>query len=318
MKPSALQAEVISFTKLIHLLDSSRELLRISQSRHTSSDILLVGSWLLAFAKNRDEIVERLCVEIERLEGFQSENPGQAPIYILHDTKLYTVRMLVWSPSLAVEGEKQAYTYEKAHNHAFDLLTVGFYGKGYKTKIYTYDFESAVSHPEDLVPLKFVRETVLQEETVLFYEAYRDVHSQHEPEEFSVSLNILVKKPSDELFRQSVFEVQATERERQDGRFFGKPVYNSINKISMQRSLLWALASMRNKKINKVIKRIAEKHPEEEIRALAWAAMIRNEQARLFVENAALDKSTFVRAVAERAMGQFRARRRGYASTDEK
>ncbi|PVF10538.1 hypothetical protein DBO95_30145, partial [Yersinia pestis] len=77
------------------------------------------------------------------------------------------------------------FSYKVAHDHAFDLMTVGFFGPGYRTSLYEFDYNEPIQRTDGLTQLSYKGEMYLRENEVIYYFANKDVHIQHEPESLS-------------------------------------------------------------------------------------------------------------------------------------
>lgn len=84
-----------------------------------------------------------------------------------------------------------AFVYELPHDHNFDFLTVGYFGPGYSSDYYEYDYEAVAGAIGEDAGLRFIERSTLTPGKLLHYRAHLDVHSQLPPESLSVSLNIM-------------------------------------------------------------------------------------------------------------------------------
>src|SRR5262249_50680818 len=94
------------------------------------------------------------------------------------------------------------FSYQIPHDHNFSFLTVGYWGAGYETAIYEYDRSRVSGRAGEPVQLSFLERTTLPRGKVMFYRALTDVHCQEPPEEFSISLNLVLPlaEPEEQLF----------------------------------------------------------------------------------------------------------------------
>ncbi len=84
-----------------------------------------------------------------------------------------------------------AFSYELPHDHNFDFLTLGYFGPGYSSDYYEYDYEAVAGAIGEKAGLRFVERSTLDPGKIMHYRASLDVHSQLPPESLSVSLNIM-------------------------------------------------------------------------------------------------------------------------------
>src|SRR5450830_1271706 len=73
----------------------------------------------------------------------ESINKYSSKSFILAVKEKYILRLNIWMESKLFLGttklEDNIYSYEFAHNHNFNLLTIGYFGSGYWTEIYEFD-----------------------------------------------------------------------------------------------------------------------------------------------------------------------------------
>lgn len=85
-----------------------------------------------------------------------------------------------------------SFVYGLPHDHNFSFLTLGYFGPGYWSDYYEYDYGEVIGHAGEAVPsLRFVERSRLEEGKLMLYRAHLDVHAQHPADALSVSLNIM-------------------------------------------------------------------------------------------------------------------------------
>ena len=104
-----------------------------------------------------------------------------------------------------------AFSYELPHDHNFDFLTVGYFGPGYASDYYEYDYDKVHGVIGEKAGLRFVERATLEPGKLMHYRAHRDVHSQLPPESLSVSINIMHANGAQGLLDQYRFDVEKDE-----------------------------------------------------------------------------------------------------------
>lgn len=84
-----------------------------------------------------------------------------------------------------------SFVYGFAHDHNFDFLTLGYFGPGYWSEYYEYEYEQVVGWQGEPVALRFMEKSALEEGKIMHYRAHRDVHAQLPADSLSVSINIM-------------------------------------------------------------------------------------------------------------------------------
>ena len=102
-----------------------------------------------------------------------------------------------------------AFVYGFPHDHNFSFLTVGYFGPGYGSDYYEYDYEDVAGYRGEVCDLRFVERTNLEEGKLMLYRANRDVHSQLPPPSMSVSLNIMHIDPAQAWSDQYGFDLDS-------------------------------------------------------------------------------------------------------------
>ncbi|MGW8142510.1 hypothetical protein [Sphingomonas zeae] len=131
-------------------------------------------------------------------------------VYLVH-AKDFFIRANLWlPPSRHVdlrEKEKALFSYSLPHDHNFDFVTVGYYGVGYETDLYEYEADEVVGYIGEGVGLVPTGRERLTPGKVMVYKANADVHTQHEPETVSLSLNLMPLNPRTWTLPQYAFDV---------------------------------------------------------------------------------------------------------------
>ncbi|MBD59216.1 MAG: transposase [Citromicrobium sp.] len=171
----------------------------------------------------------------------------------------YFLRANIWpargDPAFQASGAA-SFVYGLPHDHNFDFLTVGYFGPGYVSDYWEYDYESVGGVPGEPVDLRFVERSALSEGRVLHYRAHRDVHCQHPPASLSVSLNICAASPAQGWFDQYRFDTE-------NGRIAG--VLNaSANEVMLRLGV-----ALGNAKTRELARDFAADHPSAAMRRVA-------------------------------------------------
>lgn len=187
--PITLDPEIETASTLEEVMDF------FSRIDTSDREALLGGSDMLrALANNRTFLAERIAEELKRSEDVQKSNQYSAQVFFLGKGRDYFIRANFWpdeQDSIVRSSGMRSFFYGVPHDHNFDFLTVGYYGPGYLSDFYEYDFDEVVGYPGEKVPLRFVSREALPEGRVMLYRRSIDVHEQFPPESFSISLNVV-------------------------------------------------------------------------------------------------------------------------------
>jgi hypothetical protein len=126
--------------------------------------------------------------------------------------KSFVVRANMWppiGPSKLNTIENALFSYELPHNHNFSFLTTNYFGPGYETDIWEcVDKNFLYGRIGEEVPIRFLERTRLEPGKQMFFRRQRDIHVQLPPEDFSMSLNLLIMTEQDHLTDQFEFNTK--------------------------------------------------------------------------------------------------------------
>lgn len=158
--------------------------------------LLHAASWLGRLNANRDFLAEVMLAELKDTSGSQEEASayGAQVVMLSPLGGEYFMRANFWPSrdehSFRASGQN-AFSYELPHDHNFDFLTVGYFGPGYASDYYEFDYDSVEGIVGEKANLRFIERSTLEPGKLMHYRAHRDVHSQLPPESLSVSVNIM-------------------------------------------------------------------------------------------------------------------------------
>lgn len=146
-------------------------------------------------SNNDTFLIDYLHNALRDISSFQESNSYTSQSLILYSCKNYYIRANIWQPiSEKKEIRKwQTEMYEvlRVHDHNFNFLTVGYFGSGYNTEIWEYDYEKINCIVGEKVEMNFLEKTNLPKGKIMYYRASKDIHFQHPAEEYSISLNVI-------------------------------------------------------------------------------------------------------------------------------
>ncbi|MEA3048620.1 MAG: hypothetical protein QOG84_456 [Sphingomonadales bacterium] len=252
-----------------------------------------------------DLIVEELK---QRCAGQLARNHYSAQVILLHGgSSKFVLRANFWpseEDSVVANSGIAPFFYGVPHDHNFSFLTVGYFGPGYLSDYYEYDYDAVAGFVGEPAPLRFAERSSLSPGKVLLYRKHRDVHSQLPPDSLSVSLNVLALSQTIDFRDQYLFDLG-----RREVAGFANP--------SGLEALVALAARVGGGNGADLVESFARAHPSERIRFAAWrakAAGAGGAEARIAVyEQAAADPGTFVSAMARREAAMLKERLRAPA-----
>jgi hypothetical protein len=147
------------------------------------------------------------------------------------------------------------------HDHNFNFLTLGYFGPGYWSDYYEYDYGDVVGYRGEAVPsLKFIECSRLEEGKLMLYRAHRDVHAQGAADSLSVSLNIMHMHSAQPWLDQYRFDLER----REIAAILAPGPNDAFIKLAVALGSAEALDLAHN---------FARQHPSDRLRLAAWDAL---------------------------------------------
>ena len=158
--------------------------------------LLHAAGWLRRLGNNRDFLADILLAELERRHRTDHTASAYGPQVVMLSPLggEFFLRANVW-PSREEHMFRASgggtFVYELPHDHNFDFLTVGYFGPGYWSDYWEYDYEAVAGAIGESSGLRFMGRQRLEPGKLMHYRAHRDVHSQLPPDALSVTLNVM-------------------------------------------------------------------------------------------------------------------------------
>ena len=158
--------------------------------------LLHAASWLRRLGVNRDFLADIMLAELKARHREDAATGCYGPQVIMLSPlgAEFFLRANIW-PSrdehLLRASGGGAFAYELPHDHDFDFLTYGYFGPGYWSDYWEYNYEAVAGAVGEAAGLRFMGRSRLEPGRLMHYRAHRDVHSQLPPDSLSVSLNVM-------------------------------------------------------------------------------------------------------------------------------
>lgn len=163
---------------------------------------------------------------------------------------------------LAASGG-DAFAFAMPHDHNFSFLTLGYFGPGYWSDYYEFDYEDVAGWTGEPVDLRFTERARLSPGKVMLYRAHRDVHVQHPADALSVSINVMHTAPHQNWFDQYSFDT--------DTRTVSGIVTQGASEVALRLAVALGIGEGQH-----VARDFARHHPSDRMRLAAWEALASN------------------------------------------
>lgn len=180
---------------------------------------------------NRTFLIEYIIRAMSQgLSGFESHNRYNPPSIILAEREKYILRANIWRPTSSF-NEGDVNVYGLAHDHNFNFLTLNYWGSGYFSEMYEYDYNSVIGIPGEKCTLINNGLMNLSEGDIYLYRKNLDIHRQLPPRSATITINVMEKIDLRAHSKQYVFDLHKREIKSVYGEFFSKKHVYEMAKI---------------------------------------------------------------------------------------
>lgn len=224
------------------------------------------AGWLRRLGNNRsflgDFLIEQLAHR-HREEALDSAY-GPQVVMLAPPNGTFFIRANIWpavDDYIVRASGGDAFVLGLPHDHNFNFLTLGYFGPGYWSDYYEYDYGEVIGFRGEPVPsLKFIGRSRLEEGKIMLYRAHIDVHAQGAADALSVSLNIMHTTGAQGWLDQYRFDL----KRREIGGIVSPGPSEAFLKVAVGLGSAEALD---------LAHRFARHHPSDRLRLAAWDAL---------------------------------------------
>lgn len=186
------------------------ELYRDGKYESGDADSLVECAELLrALSNNKTFLSDLIMDELTSDMAGQRDNfYGPHVLKLGNPTEFTVMRANIWAAESDEDFKRspRAFIYDVPHDHNFNFLTVGYWGPGYKSRYYEYDYAEVEGYAGEKVRLRETAFKALEPDSVMLYRAHRDIHAQYAPDALSISLNVMDSAPDHHFKDQYMFD----------------------------------------------------------------------------------------------------------------
>ena len=213
-----------------------------------------------------DLLVEQLA------QRHREEMPGSAyspqVVMLVPPGGSFFLRANIWPSAdehmVRASGEA-AFAIGLPHDHNFSFLTLGYFGPGYWSDYYEYDYAQVVGYRGEPVPsLRFIKRSRLEPGKLMLYRAHLDVHAQLPADSLSVSLNVMHTAGAQGWLDQYRFDLDRRE------------IAAQLSPAPSAAFLKVAVGLGSDEALD-LARRFAQRHPSDAMRLAAWEALTARE-----------------------------------------
>ncbi|MGC1269767.1 MAG: transposase [Croceibacterium sp.] len=160
------------------------------------ASLMHAAGWLRQLGNNRDFLADLLLDELKARHRADDAASAYGPQVVMLSPVggEFFLRANIW-PSLDEHMVRAsgsgAFVYGLPHDHNFHFLTLGYFGPGYWSDYYEFDYPALAGAVDEPAGLRFIERSRLEEGKLMLYRAHLDVHAQIPPDALSVSINVM-------------------------------------------------------------------------------------------------------------------------------
>jgi hypothetical protein len=186
----------------------------------------------------------------------------------------------------------ESFAYGLPHDHNFSFLTHGYFGPGYWSEFYEYDYDGVTGWSGEVAHLRPMGRHRLEPERIMLYRAHVDVHLQLPADALSVSVNVMHAVPAIRWLDQYTFDVERG------------TIAQNVDSGPSETFLRLAVAMGGGEALD-LAETFARTHPSDRLRVTAWDALAARE-----VDAGARDKVWAAAEASGSRMVEMEARNR--------
>jgi hypothetical protein len=220
--------------------------------------------WLRRLGNNPDFLGDILLASLkDRHRDEPAQGYGPQAIQLTRPRNGVFLRAAVWpsaADSLVQASGNDSFVYGLPHDHNFSFLTHGYFGPGYWSDYYEYDYADVTGWTGEMAHLRPTGRHRLEPGQVMLYRAHVDVHAQRPADSLSVSLNVMHADPALHWLDQYSFDL---EKGTVMGRVDSGP----------SEAFLKIAVALGHGEASDLAEHFATTHPSERMRLTAWDAL---------------------------------------------
>lgn len=228
------------------------------------------ATWLRRLGNNRTFLGDLLVKQLAQRhrEDVLDNAYGPQVVMLAPPNGDFFIRAAMWPSTdehMMRASGGTSFVYGLPHDHNFNFLTLGYFGPGYWSDYYEFDYEEVAGHRGEAVPsLRFVERSRLDEGKLMLYRAHVDVHAQLPADALSVSINVMHTTSAQTWFDQYRFDLD----KREIGAIVSPGPSEAFLKIAVGLGSDEALD---------LAWRFARRHPSDRLRLACWDALAARE-----------------------------------------
>ncbi len=232
--------------------------------------LLHAAGWLRRLGNDPDFLGDVLIDELARRhrDDVLDNSYGPQVVMLAPPRGQFFIRANIWPSEqdyMVRASGGSSFVLGLPHDHNFNFLTLGYFGPGYWSDYYEYDYAEVAGYRGEPVPsLRFVERSRLEPGKLMLYRAHLDVHAQLPADSLSVSLNIMHTSGAQGWLDQYRFDLE-------------QGTIAAILSPGPTEALLKVAVGLGSDEARDLAHRFARCHPSDSLRLACWDALAAEE-----------------------------------------
>lgn len=238
---------------------------------HDEESLAHSALWLRRLGNDREFLGDILIDELAQRhrEDLSDHAYGPQVIMLAPPNGQFFIRANIWPSAdeyMVRASGGDSFVLGLPHDHNFSFLTLGYFGPGYWSDYYEFDYEAVTGWRGEPVPsLRFIERSRLEPGKLMLYRAHVDVHAQGAADALSVSLNVMHTTGAQGWLDQYRFDLER----REVGAIVSSGPSDAFIKLAVGLGSAEALD---------LAHRFARHHPSDRMRLATWSALAAREE----------------------------------------
>jgi hypothetical protein len=179
-----------------------------------ADSLIGVAPHFRSLANNPDLIAYHFNTEIQYALNAKNEPRRVSSPLVIASGRNFALQVKIWMPDAQADALRPpsgpAVGVRHAHNHNFNVMTIGYFGPGYIADLYAFTPKEGSRAINDRVDLRFTERVRIQKNCAVICRETVDAHAHVAPEALSVSMSLSIFSDNTQIGDRFVFDPQAS------------------------------------------------------------------------------------------------------------
>lgn len=179
-----------------------------------ADSLIGVAPHFRSLANDPDLIAYHFNAEIQYVLNAKNERRDVSSPLVIADAPNYCLQANIWMPDAQADALRPpsglSAGVRHAHNHNFNVMTIGYFGPGHITDLYAFNPKAGGGELGDRVDLRFTERVRIQKNCAVICRETVDAHAHVAPDALSISMSLSIFSDNTQVADRFVFDPQAS------------------------------------------------------------------------------------------------------------